>query len=113
MCTNYLAAISQHARAPAPDHELLELETELRKQFQDVFEPLPHTNKLPEKPVARIRLKDPDHTIHTRNYACPRKWKDAWHTLLQQHLESASGKCKSTYLALMCLETFFKSLLRQ
>ena len=25
----------------------------------------------------------------------------------------ASGKCKSTYLALMCLETFFKSLLRQ
>ena len=24
-----------------------------------------------------------------------------------------SGKCKSTYLVLMCLETFFKSLLRQ
>ena len=88
MRTDYLAAISQQARAPAPDHELLELETELRKQFQDVFEPLPHANELPEKPVARIRLKDPDHTIHTRNYACPRKWKDAWHTLLQQHLES-------------------------
>ena len=26
---------------------------------------------------------------------------------------STSGKCKSTYLVLMCLETFFKSLLRQ
>ena len=26
---------------------------------------------------------------------------------------ATSGKCKSTYLALMCLETFFKSLLRQ
>ena len=86
--TDYLAAISQQARMPAPDHELLELETELRKQFQDVFEPLPHAKDLPDKPVARIRLKDPGHTIRTRNYACPRKWKDAWHTLLQQHLES-------------------------
>ena len=25
----------------------------------------------------------------------------------------ASGKCKSSYLVLMCLETFFESLLRQ
>ena len=28
-------------------------------------------------------------------------------------LAGTSGKCKSSYLVLMCLETFFKSLLRQ
>jgi hypothetical protein len=83
-----LAALSQWARIPAPEHDLLELKTRLREQFYDVFEPLPHATKLPEKPVAQIRLKDPNLPIRTCNYACPRKWKDAWHTLLQQHLES-------------------------
>ena len=90
--TDYLAAISQQARMPAPDHELLELETELRKQFQDVFEPLPHANELPDKPVTRIRLKDPDHTIRTRNYACPRKWKDA---LMRRRRGSTRGYAHS------------------
>ena len=83
-----LAAIHERARNPAPEHTMLELETELRKRFSSVFEPLPHVDELPDQPVARIRLKDPDHSIKTRNYPCPRKWKDAWHTLLQQHLEA-------------------------
>ena len=26
--------------------------------------------------------------IKTRNYPCPRKWKDAWYVLLQQHLDA-------------------------
>jgi hypothetical protein len=40
------------------------------------------------EPVARIKLKDPNHIIKSHNYACPCKWKDAWCTLLQQHLEA-------------------------
>lgn len=86
--TNVLAALSERARAPAPEHALLENETELRQKYSAVFEPLPHTNELPIEPVARIQLKDPNTSIKTRNYACPRKWKDAWHTLLHQHLEA-------------------------
>ena len=31
----------------------------------------------------------------------------------ERQRRTPSGKCKSTYLVLMCLETFFKSLLRQ
>ena len=38
--------------------------------------------------MARIKLKDQNHCIKTQNYPCPRKWKEAWHTLLQQHLET-------------------------
>ena len=35
------------------------------------------------------------------------------HLSFHFHCPCTSGKCKSTYLVLMCLETFFKSLLRQ
>jgi hypothetical protein len=49
-----------------------------------------HQFELPTEPVAWIRLKDPESTIKTRNYPCPRtgKWKEAWHTLLQQHFDA-------------------------
>ena len=83
-----LAAIHERARLPAPDHVLLEHEETLRELFKTVFEPLPHADELPKQPVARIKLKDPDSSIKTRNYPCPRKWKEAWHTLLQQHLDA-------------------------
>ena len=86
--SDIIAALLERARIPAPDHLLLEHETTLRIQFKSVFEPLPHADELPMQPVARIKLKNPDSSIKTRNYPCPRKWKEAWHTLLQQHLEA-------------------------
>ena len=85
---NILASLHERARLPGQEHILLEHETALREQFQAVFAPLPHADDLPNTPVARIKLKDPDTMIKTRNYPCPRKWKEAWHTLLQQHLEA-------------------------
>lgn len=44
------------------------------------IERIPKTDPHRE-PLARIRSKDPNATIKTRNYACPRKWKEAWHNL--------------------------------
>jgi hypothetical protein len=85
---NILASLHERARLPGQEHILLEHETALQEQFQAVFAPLPHTDNLPNTPVARIKLKDPDTVIKTRNYPCPRKWKEVWHTLLQQHLET-------------------------
>ena len=58
----------------------------LMTQFKDVFKPIPHYDKLPDEVQAEIRLIDPGKSIKTRNYACPRKYKEAWHTLIQQHL---------------------------
>lgn len=37
---------------------------------------------------ARIMLKDASKTITTRTYSCPRKYHDAWKTLIQQHLDA-------------------------
>jgi hypothetical protein len=83
-----LAYIHQRTAAPPLQHILEERETELRKKFHTVFEPLPHTDELPREPVARIQLKNDSEPLKTRNYPCPRKWKEAWHTLLQQHLDA-------------------------
>ena len=42
----------------------------------------------------------------------PRPWRIT-RAMAFSSIMLSSGKCKSTYLVLMCLETFFKSLLRQ
>jgi hypothetical protein len=56
------------------------------KEFHAVFEPIPHYEKLPTDVLAEIKLTKK--TIKSRNYPCPRKYKDAWHTLIQQHLKN-------------------------
>jgi hypothetical protein len=83
-----LGAIRERITTLSLDALLTERETNFRKEFSQVFEPLPHVNELPLEPRARIRLKDPNSIIKSRNYPCPRKWKEAWHTLLQQHLDA-------------------------
>ena len=89
---NVLLTINEKARTPTPKSTLTDLENMTREKYSQVFEPLPHTDELPTEPVARIQLKDPSIALKTRNYACPRKWKEAWHTLLQQHL--AAGRIR-------------------
>jgi hypothetical protein len=38
--------------------------------------------------MAEIKLKDPNMTVKNRSYPCPRKYCEAWQTLLNQHLAS-------------------------
>jgi hypothetical protein len=83
-----LAAIHNRIASLSLENELTKRNDALRKEFAAVFEPLPHVDELPTQPRARIRLKNPDHCIKSHNYPCPQKWKDAWHVLLQQHLDT-------------------------
>jgi hypothetical protein len=83
-----LAALRECITTLSFKEELADREADLRSHFSRIFEPPPHVDELPTDPVARIKLKDPNHTIKSRNYACPHKWKEAWHTLLQQHLKA-------------------------
>ena len=59
-------------------------EEQLMEHFENVFEPIPHYNKLPTEIEAEIKLIDPNKIIKTHNYPCPRKYKDVWQTLIQQ-----------------------------
>ena len=71
MNPDILMTIHECARLPVPDYILLEYETMLCELFKSIFKPLPHADELPKQPVARIKLKDPDSSIKTRNYPCP------------------------------------------
>ena len=83
-----LAALRERITSLSFEEELQSREAKLQERFARIFEPPPHVDELPHEPVARIKLKDPQHSVKSRNYPCPRKWKEAWHTLLQQHLDA-------------------------
>src|ERR1700733_14526129 len=60
----------------------------MKKKFEDRFQEIPHTTELQTDVYHHIRLKNPNQTIATRTYSCPRKYWEAWSTLIQQHLDA-------------------------
>ena len=80
-------------------------EKEIREEFRDRFpDDIPHVTRLPDDVLHRFRLKDPEKVIKCRSYACPKKYRDAWRQLLDQHLaagrirESSSEYCSPSFL---------------
>src|SRR5277367_4221620 len=80
------AAIKSRVETLASISSLQEHEAQLRSEYSDLFEPIPHVHKLPTDCLAEIKLKDPTLRVKTRSYTCPRKYRDAWKILLSQHL---------------------------
>jgi hypothetical protein len=85
--------------------DLARYEREVREEFADRFPAdIPHVTRLPDDVYHRFRLKDPEKVIKCRSYACPKKYKDAWRQLLDQHLaagrirESSSEFCSPSFL---------------
>jgi hypothetical protein len=70
-------------------HEQLDhLSNSVKSKYKDIFDPIPHLNELPTDVYCRIQLKDASKTFATRSYTTPRKYKEAWATLIQQHLDA-------------------------
>ncbi|THH06299.1 hypothetical protein EW146_g9654 [Bondarzewia mesenterica] len=73
--------------------QLKELNQRMRQKFADRFpSDIPPTAQLPTDVYYRIKLKNPNMTIARRSYSCPRKYREAWSTLLDQHL--AAGRIR-------------------
>ena len=89
---NYISAIKSRLETLTPQDKLNQEEKKIREDFKDLFEPIPHVDELPRDFVAEIKLKDPTLTVKARSYPCPRKYRDAWQTLLKQHL--AAGRIR-------------------
>jgi hypothetical protein len=64
------------------------LETKIKNEFQQIFEPIPHIDQLPDHEPARIHLKEPHKKLSNRTYSCPRQYKDSFGTLIEQRLKS-------------------------
>jgi hypothetical protein len=66
---------------------LEQLGVELIDEFKAMFAPISHIDELPTDIYCHIKLKDTYQTVKTRLYSMPCKYRDAWATLIQQHLD--------------------------
>ena len=71
----------------------------MKDDFEHIFKPIPHIDLLPPHEPARIHLKDAYKKISTRSYSCPRQYKDAFATLVQQRLDSGFIRPSSSSFA--------------
>jgi hypothetical protein len=85
---NPIAALRQRIEALTAESQLNHLADKVRIKYADVFDAIPHVNDLPKDVYCRIKLKDTNKTIATRSYSTPRKYKEAWATLIGQHLDA-------------------------
>jgi len=85
---NVAGAIRDRIEILALQEALKEKEDTMKSDFKYIFEPIPHVNELPQDVVAEIRIKDAERTIKSCSYPSPQKYKEAWQTLIQQHLDA-------------------------
>jgi hypothetical protein len=84
-----IASIRERIKVLAAQQKLLDLGSAIVKEFDDVFQPIiPPVNCLPSDICCCITLKDASKLITTRSYSTPRKYREAWATLIKQHLEA-------------------------
>jgi hypothetical protein len=83
-----ISAVRVCIESLAAQAKLDTLANNVHSEFKDVFEPLPHVSKLSPDILCKIQLKNADSNIATRSYSCPRKYREAWKTLIQQHLDA-------------------------
>lgn len=85
---NVAGAIRDRIEILTAKETLLKHDAQLRSEFKEVFEPLPHANKLPSNVLASIQLKNAEKTIKSCSYPSPQKYKEVWSILIQQHLDT-------------------------
>jgi Reverse transcriptase (RNA-dependent DNA polymerase) len=74
---------------------LLQHEKQLKAKFSDCFPTdIPPVHEMPSNVYHRFKLKNPTKLVKCCAYACPRKYREAWHTLLDQHL--AAGRIRES-----------------
>ena len=78
---------------------LLKHDVQLRSEFKEVFEPLPHVNELPSNVLASIQLKNAEKTIRSCSYPSLCKYKEVWSILIQQHLDAGHIRPSSSLCA--------------
>jgi hypothetical protein len=83
-----IGAIRERIEVLTAQEKLRTLGDQVKIDFKDVFEEIPHVDELPTDVYCRIKLKDSSRMITSRSYSCPRKYKDAWSILIQQHLDA-------------------------
>jgi len=85
---NATNAIKTTLHRLASQDKLDKLEEKIKDEYKEIFRPIPHVSMLPNHDMARIRVREAYKKISNRNYTCPRQYRDAFKTLIDQRLES-------------------------
>lgn len=83
-----IASIRAHIKDLATLNTLHDHETRLKQKYHTIFEPIPHVDDLLTTVIAKIQLIDAAKSISSHSYCCPHKFRSAWQTLIQKHLDS-------------------------
>ncbi|KAF7771080.1 hypothetical protein Agabi119p4_7054 [Agaricus bisporus var. burnettii] len=83
-----VAAIHKRITQVIDEEVLRRLHAKIVSEFASVFSAMPKVSCLPKDIEADIRLKDPQLTVKPRTYSCPRRYKEAWKKLIDDHLEA-------------------------
>src|SRR5882762_4143962 len=83
-----VAAICIYVEQLVNHDQLDHMSDAVKTKYSAVFSPIPHIDDLPTDVYCRIQLKDVSKTFATHSYSTPHKYKEAWATLIQQHLDA-------------------------
>lgn len=102
-CHPTVAAIRTRIEELAMQDQLARNETLMREKYSDVFPTgTPRLNDLPKNVYHRFKLKNPDLVISRRAYDCPKKYREAWRKLLDEHLEAGRMRPSDSPYASPC-----------
>ena len=96
---NYICAIKDTITLLSSKEDLQKRESKIKNEFHKIFQPIPHINDLPQHEPARIHLKDAYKKISNCSYSCPKQYRDAFATLIQQRLDSGFIRPSSSSFA--------------
>ena len=85
---NIIMAVQQTFKNVTAKVDLERMGTKIMNEFMDIFEPIPHINKLPTDVYCNIELKDATQKITSRSYSMPQKYRYTWKTLIDQHVHA-------------------------
>ena len=82
-----IAAIQDHVQSLVTEEQLRLKDAKFKDHYLDLFPPdIPDVAKLPEDILMSIKLRDKLKPMVAWAYLCPRKYREGWKTLIEQHL---------------------------
>jgi hypothetical protein len=82
-----IAAIQDHIEQIVSIDNLKQRSKILMDQYHDIFPPdIPDTCELPDDVLMKIKLHNDITPMVARAYSCPKKYRNGWKTLIEQHL---------------------------
>jgi hypothetical protein len=83
-----VAAIHERITSIIDEEILRRLHDKVTLEFAPLFADMPNVSALPKDIEAEIILKDPTKVVKPRTYSCPRRYKQAWKRLIDEHLDA-------------------------